>query len=291
MTLLKKNKKNNLSKIIFYVEDENLKEITDLFKEFHQMSWFKINSMWIIEIYNKDELDIKKILKSVTPSSKIKSYRREIIEDKDWVVEGTKVNINIKTEFFLITQNLSSVNRPKKKYSIRIPASIAFGTGTHASTFLSIKSIEFLYKFKNFKNILDLGTGSGVLCFALSKLTKKKIFCSDFDQNSKINFLSNKKINYVNNVKFVKAYGLDSKEFNLRKFDLIVANILLNPLINLFNSINKHTADNSYLILSGILENQANHLYSYYSYRYILEKKFTNKSWTTLVLKKNGKKL
>ena len=68
MTLLKKNKKNNLSKIIFYVEDENLKEITDLFKEFHQMSWFKINSMWIIEIYNKDELDIKKILKSVTPS-------------------------------------------------------------------------------------------------------------------------------------------------------------------------------------------------------------------------------
>ena len=50
MTLLKKNKKNNLSKIIFYVEDENLKEITDLFKEFHQMSWFKINSMWIIEI-------------------------------------------------------------------------------------------------------------------------------------------------------------------------------------------------------------------------------------------------
>ena len=83
MTLLKKNKKNNFSKVIFYVDDENLAEITTLFNEFNQMSWFKINSLWIIEIYNKDELDIKKILKSVTPSSKIKFYRREIIEDKD----------------------------------------------------------------------------------------------------------------------------------------------------------------------------------------------------------------
>ena len=290
MTLLKKNKIVKFLKIIFYVEDQNLKEIIDLFSEFHQMSWFKINSLWIIEIYHKDEVDIKKILKSVIPSSKIKFYNKEIIPDKNWVLIGNKENINIKTEFFLITQNLSIVNKSEKKYLLKIPASTAFGTGTHASTFLAIKSIEFLYKFKNFKTILDLGTGSGILSFVLSKLTKKNILCSDFDENSKSNVLRNKKINFISNIKFVKSYGLRNKELKLKKFDLIVANILLNPLIKLFNSINKHTNDDSYLILSGILENQQNQLYSYYSYRYILVKKFTNDNWTTLILKKNGKK-
>lgn len=289
MTLLKNNKKINFSKVTFYVEDQNLQEIIDLFIEINQMSWFKVDSLWMVEIYNKDEFYTKNILKTVIPSSKIKYYSREIIQDKDWVLEAKNENIN--TEFFLITQNLILTNKTDKKYLLKIPASTAFGTGTHASTFLAIKSIEFLYKIKNFKNILDLGTGSGILSFVLSKLTKKKIWCSDFDENSKKNFLRNKKINNISNVKFVKAYGLKSSEFKLKKFDLIIANILLNPLINLLNSINKHTKDNSYLILSGILENQENQLYSYYSYKYTLVKKFTNNCWTTLVLKKNGKRL
>ena len=172
MTLLKNNKKINFSKVTFYVEDQNLEEIIDLFIEINQMSWFKVDYLWMVEIYNKDELYIKKILKTVIPSSKIKYYRREIIQEKDWVLKVKKENIN--TEFFLITQNLILTNKIDKKFLLKIPASTAFGTGTHASTFLAIKSIEFLCKIKNFKNILDLGTGSGILSFVLSKLTKKK---------------------------------------------------------------------------------------------------------------------
>ena len=172
MTLLKNNKKINFSKVTFYVEDQNLEEIIDLFIEINQMSWFKVDSLWMVEIYNKDEFYIKNILKTIIPSSKIKYYRREIIQDKDWVLKVRKENIN--TEFFSITQNLILINKINKKYLLKILKRTAFGTGTHASTFLAIKSIEFLYKIKNFKNILDLGTGSGILSFVLSKLTKKK---------------------------------------------------------------------------------------------------------------------
>ncbi|MDC3091467.1 50S ribosomal protein L11 methyltransferase [Rickettsiales bacterium] len=254
------------------------------------MSWFKTKSLWMIEIYSKDEISIKKKLKLLIPFVEVKFYSKEIIPNKDWVKEGQVQNFDIKTEFFLISQNIDFLNKLQKKYFLKVPASNTFGTGTHASTFLAIRSIEFLYKFSNFKNILDIGTGSGILSLVLSKLTKKKVLSSDFDENSKINFMRNKKLNYIQNVKFVKALDFKSKELRSKKFDLIVANILLNPLISLSEEINKYSKHNSYLILSGILENQLNQLYSYYSKRYKLVKKLTDNEWTTLILKKNGKK-
>lgn len=290
MTLLTKHKTVKYAKVIFYVENKDLEQIITFFSEFYQMSWFKTKSLWMIEIYSKDEKNIKKKLKLLMPSVKVKFYSKEIIPNKDWIKEGQVKYFDIKTEFFLISQSIDSQNKLQKKYFLKVPASTAFGTGRHASTFLAIRSIEFLYKFNNFKDMLDIGTGSGILSLVLSKLTKKKVLSSDFDENSKINFMRNKKLNYTHNIKFVKARNFKSKELRFKKFDLIVANILLNPLISLFVEINKYSKHNSYIILSGILENQLNQLYSYYSNRYKLVKKLTNNGWSTLILKKNGKK-
>ena len=152
-----------------------------------------------------------------------------------------------------------------------------------------IRGIEFLLKLKKFKNILDIGTGTGILAFVLNKITRKKIYASDFDKSCINIFKRNRKLNNLNNFKFIRTEGFKHPEFRKEKFELIVSNILLQPLIRLSKDIKHHLKPRGYLIVSGILENQINDLFSFYSsLNFVIIKKITMNNWSLIILKKNA---
>ena len=93
----------------------------------------------------------------------------------------------------------------------------------------------------------------------------------------------------MNNFKFIRTEGFKHPEFRKEKFELIVSNILLQPLIRLSKDIKYHLKPRGYLIVSGILGNQINDLFSFYSsLNFVIIKKITMNNWSLIILKKNA---
>ncbi|MDA0986972.1 MAG: 50S ribosomal protein L11 methyltransferase [Bacteroidetes bacterium] len=151
---------------------------------------------------------------------------------------------------FLITSSWHKIKN-KNKIVITIDPKMAFGTGFHETTRLVLKHLEALPNFKG--TVLDIGTGTGVLAIATSKLGFNKIIACDIDEWSYLNTVENVSINNCKkNIKVVMGSinNLKSKT----KFDLIVCNIFKNTIIELLPDINKLTKVNGRIIFSGFLK-------------------------------------
>lgn len=141
---------------------------------------------------------------------------------------------------------------------IIIEPKMAFGTGSHPTTALCLELIGDLKKSDRIKksmNFMDLGTGSGILAIALAKLGLRGSGV-DIDPQAvvcaKENLVANEVDSLIN-----LAVGSADIISTKAKYDIFVANILSGPLIELSKDIVPHLKENGILILSGLLQEQA----------------------------------
>lgn len=144
-------------------------------------------------------------------------------------------------------------------FPIEINAGLAFGTGHHGTTKGCLLIFDRLLE-SGFspKRVLDLGCGAGVLAIAAAKALQRDILATDIDQDAVDVTLQNARVNNIS--EFVKSYqadGFDSAELKGKQFDLIFANILAGPLMGLAPDIAAALAPGGQVILSGILDEQA----------------------------------
>jgi len=99
-------------------------------------------------------------------------------------------------------------------------------------------------------DVLDLGTGTGILAILASKIQAKKVFAIDIDPWSVENCRENVKLNNCNNI---TTYQGDSSAVPDRKFDYILANINRNVLIDYMSFFRQHLREKGILLLSGII--------------------------------------
>jgi len=207
---------------------------------------------------------------SITPMINISK-----VKAMDWSKDWRK---NFKP--LSITQNIL-VKPPwvKRKFTHKIVINIypqmAFGTGEHATTQMCIRLLEKFVK-PNFK-VLDLGTGSGILAMAGSKLGAQKVVALDIDSDAIDNARKNLKLNKVNNVK-LKLGSLSSKA-KPNYFDLAVANLNLTEISTIFRQLKEKIKPKGILILSGLLNSEEEKI------KNLLQ---SNKFEILKVLKKNG---
>lgn len=147
----------------------------------------------------------------------------------------------------------------KNLHTIVIEPKSAFGTGHHASTVLCLKAITALYhegKIKAGQHFLDLGTGTGILGIACTKygLTGKGL---DIESLAVDNAKENCALNKVQD--FSIELGSIEKA-KCKQYDVVIANILAQPLREMAEDIMAVTNDNKALILSGFLGTQAESL-------------------------------
>ncbi len=277
---------NSLLELKFTVSTQNLAKILIFFSRFENVSWFKKEKSWEISIFCKQKNILEIYKKKLEHIFKINSKINNTL-GKNWINHNLKNEKLTKTEFFQISQGIHKKLKKNKKYSLIIPAIDSFGTGQHESTLLAILAIEKLIKKKKINSFFDLGTGTGILSFVLSKLTKSKIFSCDVDIKSIKNFKVNMKKNKLSNGRNFNCYGFRHNDIRKKSFELIVSNILLKPLIEMANQVSKKVCSGGYLILSGILNNQINFLYSvYYSYNFVMIFKLSLNNWSVIVLRK-----
>lgn len=193
----------------------------------------------------------------------IKKSEWKEVENKDWLAEWKKSWKPTETVKFIIAPVWYELPEAPGKIIIRIEPSMAFGTGTHETTRLCLKAIERNYKGESF---LDVGTGTGILAIAASKLksqdlnsstlnsrlsTLNSFLACDTDEDSIKIAIENAEINNVKDIDFY----VGSIDADTPQFDFVCANLtadVIVPLLPFLTAKFKKT-----LLLSGILSEQS----------------------------------
>ena len=213
----------------------------------------------------------------------------EMLPDRDWLAENRASFPCLSYGRFLIH---GSHNRPKTTngyLNIELEAGRAFGSGSHESTAGCLLSLLHLFKVISPKRVMDLGCGSGILSIASVKLWPSvKTLALDIDHDAVETTLENIKVNKVwRQVRCEHSNGFPRvRPGTSKKYDLIIANILVQPLIALAPHSTSFLRNGGYIVLSGLLETQEREILAVYNslgFRVVSRKRL--KGWTTFILK------
>ena len=132
---------------------------------------------------------------------------------------------------------------------IEINPALAFGTGHHESTRLCIGLIERLLENPDSKRVLDVGCGSGILSIVAAKLGVKRVVAFDIDKIAVKETKKNLRRNSISDAVKLVCGHIDSIK---GKYDLIVANISVEELLNMRDELKSRLSEEGLVILSGI---------------------------------------
>lgn len=138
---------------------------------------------------------------------------------------------------------------------LAIPAGLAFGTGEHATTAMSLRLLERISHLQpNEWRLLDLGCGTGILALAARRFGAARVIALDNDAKAIRTARQNARRNQIGGVRFVLG---DALRLPVREtFDVITANLFSDLLIRLLPKLKKRLRHGAWLILSGILRDQ-----------------------------------
>jgi ribosomal protein L11 methyltransferase len=206
------------------------------------------------------------------------------IEEINWNEEWEKKIQPIQvTDKIIITPSFHKIEDAPDKMIIIIDPKMSFGTGEHETTKLVLQLLEEIYS--NHKKVLDIGSGTAVLAIATAKMGAEKVIAVDNDEWCSENGTENVGANNVDDKVQVLMGEISSVSDN--NFDLILANINRNILVEIADDINKRLAKKGDLILSGLLdvdENDIKKTYTKKGFRFIQLKRMNE--WIALHFKK-----
>lgn len=209
------------------------------------------------------------------------------VPDIDWVTENQKSFVPLRAGRFFVYPSIYEGALPGGSWPICIDAGMAFGTGEHATTHGCLALLDGLAKQGRISGpVLDLGCGSGILAIGMARAWPGlTIDASDIDPVSTRIARENAVLNRVGPaMRPVTAIGFGHRSLN-KTYELIMANILANPLCELAPDMRRHTEDGSRLILSGLLVEQEEQVLSAYRYQgFYLQKRHVRNGWLSLLL-------
>lgn len=207
---------------------------------------------------NFDEQCLKEVLENIPIQEIDLTYHREDMEDKNWneVWENAGFPpIDIDEQLIIYDAKSAFVPATDNKIYIGIEARQAFGTGNHQTTRMMISMLLQLRLSE--KRVLDCGCGTGILSIAASKLGAIKVIGYDIDEWSVNNTLHNATMNNVTNLEVFHGNAQVLSHVS-GLFDVVLANINRNILLQDMTSFVELMSPGAILLLSGFYESDAN---------------------------------
>jgi ribosomal protein L11 methyltransferase len=252
--------------------------------------------LWTFE-YEPGEADARARFEAVLaglslPKEAIGAIHIEELARRDWLAESYHALPPFTVGGFYIYGSHYTGEKPGGKIPLLIEAATAFGSGEHGTTSRCILAIEHV-KGGGFApgRILDMGCGSGILAAAAAKLwPDAQVFAADNDPECVRVTNAHLQSNNIENVHACVSEGYDpaSPVWKDAPYDFIIANILAGPLVDMAAEQSRALAKGGYLILSGMLQTQADWvLDAYKPHGLRLAAEFPGDEWMTLLLRKN----
>lgn len=251
---------------------------------------------WELLLYTAEEPDtlLLQQFAALAPTT-LAAPEVKSLEDADWLTLSQAglepVDIG---RFHIHTNEHQGLAKPGQ-WPIRIDAGLAFGTGQHATTSGCVKAADTLARKHRFTNILDVGTGAGVLAFVANRLWRQaRLTAADLDPVAVDVARGNARLNQIvegraaNQITLLTAPGVEHPLIARRApYDLVFANILAGPLIALAPSVSSVIARGGFLILAGLLAPQARGVTNAYQAQDMqLVSRGHKEEWPVLVLRK-----
>ena len=215
----------------------------------------------------------------------------DTVEAKDWVKASLEDLVPVAAGRFVVHGQHDRARVPPNKLGIEIEAALAFGTGHHGTTRGCLLLLDHVLKKYYPRRVLDLGTGTGVLAIAAAKALQRAVLASDIDPASVRVARDNARLNGTGDlVQVIRATGFEAPQFARRgPFDLVLANILANPLRQMAGPMARHLAPSALVVLSGLLTPQVAGVVAAYRARGLVPLRHLRiDGWSSLLLRNAG---
>ncbi len=200
----------------------------------------------------KDVAPVVASLREVLPEAEALHTRSELLEDQEWIRVWLKDCPPLKfgERLWVVPHERADEVTDRSAIVVKLDPGLAFGTGTHPSTALCLEWLA-TQDLKD-KVVVDYGCGSGILAIAACKLGATRAVCTDIDPQALRASAENARRNGVDD----RLEALPSTDFAPFAADVVVANILANPLIALAPVLASCLAIGGRIALAGLLESQ-----------------------------------
>lgn len=231
----------------FYVTNESETEMLIAVLSNLNFDGFEETDQYLKAFIAEDKLEDESIITLLDLFPHLK-YKKSVIENINWNKQWEENFQPVIVANFVAIRAHFHAAIPSVKHEIIITPKMSFGTGHHATTFMMIVQMEAL-SFIN-KKVLDFGTGTGVLAILAKKMGAASVSAIDNDEWS----IENSKENFIQNDCTSISILLDDTIKTTNQYDIILANINLNIILDNLQAIADSAKETAIIVLSGFLK-------------------------------------
>ncbi|MGD9676801.1 MAG: 50S ribosomal protein L11 methyltransferase [Vulcanibacillus sp.] len=246
-------------------------------------AYFPVNS-YLLETVEQTKVAINNLPFFNIDFGQAKVFVSEI-DEEDWATSWKKYYKPLKvSDKIIITPTWEIVENDSDCLVIELDPGMAFGTGTHPTTIMSIQALEKM--IVGDEEVIDVGCGTGILSIAAAKLGAKKVLALDLDHVAITSAKLNIELNKVDSIIDVRQNDLLNGIDN--QADVIVANILAEVIITFIADVKKLLKDSGVFIASGIINTKADLVKnSLEKEKLIIIEELHDQDWVTFIAKKD----
>ena len=250
------------------------------------------NTLFKVFVTQEDELEL--LIKNAKKLGFLLVNNKKI-KNENWIIKCPSELETLEVDDLEIIPTIENENHElilahdlkADKIKLKIIPGAGFGTGHHETTknvlkFLQHDEIKNDVSKNNIKNALDIGTGSAILAIAANLLYNIPVVAFDNDAMAIQNATENIRLNSCSDN--ISLFCGEISDVN-GKFDLILANIYAEILLDIHENILNSCTKNTFLLLSGIQEIKSDKIISKYSENFNIIAKLSENGWTTILLK------
>jgi ribosomal protein L11 methyltransferase len=228
-----------------------------------------------------EEITFKQLMEQYSAKTSL-FYSLKKIAQQNWNAEWENSFDSIEVDNKILIRASFHQSKPGFEHEIIITPKMSFGTGHHETT-AQILALQLEIDHKE-KSILDVGTGTGILAIFAEKLGATYIKAFDIDEWSVENTIENIVLNKCKNIQVSKGTIIDEP---LKEYDIVIANINRNILLDEISSYSKFLKKGGILMLSGFYEKDINEIENCCNLNALKKvKQISKKEWAAVVFSK-----